>query len=121
MLQEWQSDIYVWPLLFIQLFEQLTFGIGGMPKWLFNLTKELKDEFDVLYKEGKQRRRMMSISAHDRLAGTPARVKALDDFITYAKQHKGVKFMRKDYIAKWILRQDNVPKNSPRTFEENLL
>ncbi|KTG21454.1 polysaccharide deacetylase [Pseudoalteromonas sp. XI10] len=83
--------------------------------------QELKDEFDVLYKEGKQRRRMMSISAHDRLAGTPARVKALDDFITYAKQHKGVKFMRKDDIAKWILRQDNVPKNSPRTFEEDLL
>jgi len=83
--------------------------------------QELKDEFDVLYKEGKQRRRMMSISAHDRLAGTPARVKALDDFITYAKQHKGVKFMRKDNIAKWMLRQDNVPKNQPRTFTEDLL
>ena len=64
---------------------------------------------------------MMSISAHDRLAGTPARVKALDDFITYAKQHKGVKFMRKDDIAKWMLSQDNVPKNQPRTFTEDLL
>ncbi len=79
-------------------------------------TQELKDEFDVLYEEGKTRRRMMSISAHDRLAGTPARVKALDNFITYAKQHKGVIFMRKDDIAKWILKQGDAPTNPPRVF-----
>lgn len=80
--------------------------------------QELKDEFDVLYQEGKKRRRMMSISAHDRLAGSPARVKALDDFITYAKQHKAVKFMRKDDIAKWVLTQNNVPINAPRNFND---
>ena len=43
-------------------------------------------------------------------------IKALDDFITYAKQHKAVKFMRKDDIAKWILKQDSVPINAPRNF-----
>lgn len=79
-------------------------------------TQELKDEFDVLYEEGKTRRRMMSISAHDRLAGTPARVKALDKFITYAKQHKGVVFMRKDEIARWTLAHKDVPVNPARVF-----
>ena len=79
-------------------------------------TQELKDEFDVLYAEGKMRRRMMSISAHDRLAGTPARAKALDNFITYAKQHKGVVFMRKDEIARWALEHADTPTNPARNF-----
>ncbi len=79
-------------------------------------TQELKDDFDVLYAEGETRRRMMSISAHDRIAGTPARVKALDDFIAYAKEHKGVVFMRKDEIARWALEQDDTPTNPARNF-----
>lgn len=78
--------------------------------------QELKDEFDVLYEEGKSQRRMMSISAHDRLAGSPARVKALDDFIHYAKSHPKVKFMRKIDIAKWTLKQQDVPTNPERVF-----
>lgn len=80
--------------------------------------QDLKDEFDVLYAEGATRRRMMSISAHDRLAGAPARVKALDDFITYAKQHKGVVFMRKDEIARWALKHDDTPTNPARVFDQ---
>lgn len=78
--------------------------------------QDLKDEFDVLYAEGASRRRMMSISAHDRLAGSPARVKALDDFITYAKQHEGVVFMRKDAIARWIIEHGDAPTNPARVF-----
>lgn len=80
-------------------------------------TQDLKDEFDVLYAEGTKRRRMMSISAHDRLAGTPARVKALDNFIAYAKQHKGVVFMRKDAIARWALTHQDTPVNAVRVFD----
>jgi peptidoglycan/xylan/chitin deacetylase (PgdA/CDA1 family) len=64
---------------------------------------ELKDEFDVLYEEAATRRRMMSVSVHDRIGGTPARVKALADFIAYAQKQPGVVFMRKDHIAQWIL------------------
>lgn len=59
----------------------------------------------------------MSVSAHDRLAGAPARVKALDDFITYAKQHKGVRFMRKDAIARWIMERGDAPTNPARVFD----
>lgn len=77
--------------------------------------QELKDEFDVLYAEGGKRRRMMSISTHDRIAGQPAVVKALDDFLTHAKAKPNVAFLRKDEIAKWALTQNDTPKNSPRT------
>ena len=65
--------------------------------------QELKDAFDVLYVEGATRRRMLSVSTHDRIAGHPARVKALADFIDYAQKHRGVWFARKDEIANWIL------------------
>ena len=46
---------------------------------------------------------MMSVSAHDRIAGRPSRAKELDDFIVYAQSHSGVVFMRKDEIARFVL------------------
>jgi peptidoglycan/xylan/chitin deacetylase (PgdA/CDA1 family) len=81
-------------------------------------SQNLKDEFDILYKEAAFRRRMMSVSAHDRLAGSPARVHGLEDFIEYAKSHPGVVFMKKVDIARFALQQNDVPKNPPRTFPE---
>jgi peptidoglycan/xylan/chitin deacetylase (PgdA/CDA1 family) len=63
----------------------------------------LKLEFDQLYKEGANRKRMMSFSAHDRISGTPSQVNVMDQFLTYALQHEGVKFMRKDDIARMTL------------------
>lgn len=74
--------------------------------------QELKDEFDQLYAEAGVRRRMMSISTHDRIGGTPARVKVLGDFLAYAKKHPGVVFVRKDQIAKWALSMSGVPTKS---------
>jgi peptidoglycan/xylan/chitin deacetylase (PgdA/CDA1 family) len=64
---------------------------------------DLKREFDVLYEEGEHRRRMMSVSAHDRIAGRPARMRALEDFIQYAQSHPGVTFMRKVDIANYAI------------------
>lgn len=63
----------------------------------------LKYEFDQLYAEGEYQRRQMSISTHDRIGGTPAIVRVLDQFLAYAQQHAGVWFARKDEIANWIL------------------
>jgi peptidoglycan/xylan/chitin deacetylase (PgdA/CDA1 family) len=68
---------------------------------------ELKAEFDQLYEEGAHRCRMMSISTHDRISGTPARVRALGEFLDYAKAHEGVVFLRKDEIARWALGHAN--------------
>ncbi|WP_434634836.1 polysaccharide deacetylase family protein [Chromobacterium sp. CV08] len=70
---------------------------------------DLKAEFDQLYREAVGRRRMMSISTHDRISGTPARVWALEQFIRYAQGHAGVRFMRKDEIARFALTAPGVP------------
>jgi peptidoglycan/xylan/chitin deacetylase (PgdA/CDA1 family) len=87
------------------------FGAEG-PMTAHAFGQELKDEFDQLYAEAAVRRRMMSISTHDRIAGTPARVKVLGDFIAYAKKHPGVVFLRKDQITRWALEMPNVPSTS---------
>jgi peptidoglycan/xylan/chitin deacetylase (PgdA/CDA1 family) len=71
--------------------------------------QELKDEFDVLYAEAASRRRQMSISTHDRISGQASKVKALDDFLTYASAHPGVAFLRKDQIARFALGAPDVP------------
>lgn len=64
---------------------------------------ELKAEFDALYDESAVRRRMISVSAHDRVAGRPSRTRVIEDFIAYAQTHPGVVFMRKDEIARFAL------------------
>lgn len=64
---------------------------------------QLKREFDYLYREGAQKRRMMSISFHDRMGGTPAIASITEEFIAYAQTQKNVVFMRKVDIAKMIL------------------
>jgi peptidoglycan/xylan/chitin deacetylase (PgdA/CDA1 family) len=72
--------------------------------------QELKDEFDVLYAEAARRRRQMSVSTHDRIGGQPAKVKALDDFLAYARRQPGVAFWRKDQIARFALAAADVPQ-----------
>jgi len=65
--------------------------------------EQIKLDFDQLYEEGATRRRMMSLSTHDRISGTPQMVRVLDEFLRYAKSHPGVAFMRKDEIARYAL------------------
>jgi peptidoglycan/xylan/chitin deacetylase (PgdA/CDA1 family) len=74
---------------------------------------DLKAEFDALYAEAGTRRRMMSVSAHDRIAGRPSRARVLEEFIIYAQSHSGVTFMRKDEIARFAL-------ESPLTVREGI-
>jgi peptidoglycan/xylan/chitin deacetylase (PgdA/CDA1 family) len=84
------------------------FGAEG-PLTAAAFGQELKDEFDQLYAEAGVKRRMMSISTHDRIGGTPARVKVLGEFLAYARKKPGVVFLRKDQIAQWALQMPNVP------------
>jgi peptidoglycan/xylan/chitin deacetylase (PgdA/CDA1 family) len=60
---------------------------------------------DYLWEEGETHPKMMSIGLHARLMGQPARTAALRDFIEYALQKPGVKFMRRIDIARWWLAQ----------------
>lgn len=65
--------------------------------------EQVKLDFDQLYEESSSRRRMMSISAHDRISGSPQMVRVWDEFLKYVNSHAGVKFMRKDEIAQFTL------------------
>lgn len=69
---------------------------------------QLKDEFDQLYEEATNRRRMMSISTHDRVQGRPFRVRSLSRFLEYALKHPGVACLRKDEIAAFSFREPSI-------------
>lgn len=78
---------------------------------------QLKHEFDQLYAEGATKRRMMSISFHDRIGGTPAMVHAMEEFIKYTQEKTGVMYMRKDDIAKMVINDANtLQDNSEEQF-----
>src|SRR5258707_4645046 len=64
---------------------------------------ELKYEFDQLYAEAATSRRMMSVSAHDRITGRPARTRALEELIIYAQMQPGVVLLRQDQISRFAL------------------
>jgi len=59
----------------------------------------LKNSFDVLYEESRRFPRMMSVGLHMRMAGRPGRIKAVDDFLRYAREREGVWFASRLEIA----------------------
>jgi allantoinase len=63
----------------------------------------LRDAFDVLYEEGAERPRMLSIGLHMRIVGHPGRAKALTRFIEYIQSKDRVWICRREDIARhWI-------------------
>jgi allantoinase len=63
----------------------------------------LKDTFDCLYEEGQTHPKMMSVGLHCRIAGRPARSRAVQRFLQYAQGFPGVWFARRIDIARWWL------------------
>jgi putative urate catabolism protein len=69
----------------------------------------LRDAFDVLYAEGEERPRMMSIGLHCRLAGRPGKMAGLERFLKHALSHQDVWFARRIDIARhWRKRHPHV-------------
>jgi allantoinase len=63
----------------------------------------LRDSFDVLYKEGESRPKMLSVGLHCRLAGRPGRFAALQRFLDHVQSHDRVWICRRIDIAHhWI-------------------
>ncbi len=60
----------------------------------------LRDSFDVLYAEGEDRPRMLSIGLHCRLVGRPGRFRALQRFLDHVEAHDGVWICRRADIAR---------------------
>ncbi|WP_076420024.1 polysaccharide deacetylase family protein [Colwellia sp. UCD-KL20] len=61
--------------------------------------KYAKDTFDVLYAEGEEQPRMMSIGLHLRIIGRPGRIWALEEFLKYVSSKDGVWFATRQDIA----------------------
>ena len=60
----------------------------------------LKDAFDVLYVEGEDKPKMLSIGMHCRLLGRPGRFAALQRFLDHVEKHEKVWICRRADIAR---------------------
>lgn len=60
----------------------------------------LRDSFDVLYAEGAEHPKMMSIGMHCRLLGRPGRMRALQRFLDHIEKHDRVWITRRVDIAR---------------------
>jgi len=65
--------------------------------------RTLADAFDLLWQEGEQTPKMMSVGLHPRISGHPARAMALARFLDYAQAREAVWICRREDIARhWI-------------------
>jgi putative urate catabolism protein len=72
----------------------------------------LKDAFDVLYAEGAEKPKMMSIGLHCRLVGRPGRFRGLQRFLDYIERHDRVWVARRLDIARhWASNHPFRPEN----------
>jgi len=67
--------------------------------------QSLKDAFDLLWQEGAQQPKMMSVGLHGRISGHPARAMALARFLDYVQNHDAVWICRREEIARHWLRE----------------
>lgn len=64
---------------------------------------QLQDAFDLLWLEGAERPKLMSVGLHGRISGHPARAMALARFLDYAQGHEAVWICRREDVARhWI-------------------
>ena len=68
----------------------------------------LRDSFDVLYAEGAERPKMMSIGMHCRLLGRPGRIRALQRFLDHVQAHDKV----------WVCRRVDIARHWRATFPD---
>jgi allantoinase len=74
-------------------------GFATGDEWL----AYVRDAFDVLYAEGADHPKMMSVGLHMRLMGRPGRAAALARFLDHVERHRDVWICRRIDIARhWI-------------------
>ena len=62
------------------------------------------EELGVLHKEAAKTGRMMNVGLHPHVSGRAYRIRALREFIAYAKGLEGVWFATREAIAEWYLK-----------------
>ena len=88
----------------------MKFGLAGGFATGDDWLAHARDAFDVLYAEGADHPKMMSIGLHMRLMGRPGRAAALARFFDYVERHDHVWICRRIDIARhWIERHPYRP------------
>ena len=74
----------------------------------------LKEQFDELYREGEKSGRLMNVGLHPHVAGHPYRIRALREFLQYAKGFDNVWWATREQIAEWYHEnhQHHIPQSS---------
>ncbi|HTZ78922.1 MAG TPA: polysaccharide deacetylase family protein [Stellaceae bacterium] len=72
-----------------------------------------RDCFDLLYEEGAEQPKLMSIGLHDRLIGRPGRAVALIRFLEHVRRHPRVWFCRGVDVAEHWRQHFPPPERSP--------
>ncbi|EXJ13375.1 polysaccharide deacetylase family protein [Imhoffiella purpurea] len=76
----------------------------------------LRDAFDMLRFEGRERPAMMSVGLHSRISGHPSRARAVARFLDYASGFDAVWFCRRQEIAEhWIAHFGQPHRDSSET------
>jgi allantoinase len=65
----------------------------------------MKEQFDVLYAEAAETGLMMNVGLHPHVIGVPHRIRALQQFLDYAKSHDGVWWATREEVARSYLPQ----------------
>lgn len=74
----------------------------------------LRDAFDVLYAEGMDKPKMMSVGLHCRLTGRPGRFRGLQRFLDHIEKHERVWITRRIDIARhWTENHPFAPEIQP--------
>jgi allantoinase len=68
-----------------------------------SVLKVYVEQFNELYREGATSGRVMNLGLHPYITGQPFRIRALRDFIAYAKQFPSVWWATREEIADWYL------------------
>ncbi|QBY04582.1 allantoinase [Thalassotalea sp. HSM 43] len=72
--------------------------------------KYAKDSFDVLYQEGADTPRMMSLGLHLRIIGRPGRIWALEEFFKYVSSKTDVWYATREDIARHFIEHSVKPE-----------
>jgi allantoinase len=77
----------------------------------------LIEELKVLYEEGARTGRIMNVGLHPHVSGRAYRIRALREFIAYAKKLKGVWWTTREAVASWYMENhaSHIPPSTART------
>ena len=87
----------------------IRFWAGGGFSTADDFFAYMRDALDTLWEEGAETPKMMSVGLHMRIIGRPARARALDKFLAYARAKGGVWITRRIDIAKAWTAQHTPP------------